>query len=329
MAENSLRRLRLGRRRRSADDLRRLLELADAVPLHDALRAEGDLELAVVALEMGIEPLGGAGKHGRAQHQQLAVGEMRQQRVDAVLNDLADGVEELVDRRADGDDDGARAGDLRRRGGKNQPVLLERPREQFLAAVFDERQSSRLQRLEHLPVGVVDIDPVPGLGKGEHQRNSDMTAAADDGQVGRVETRRFRCCRLATGKSHGGKLSEVRRARARGVIAQLCGLYKAGHRAADASGMVSTALCARGISARLRNANHVAVTHTPKLRVDHGAGHASLPAAARSRSLLPQVAGPAGPCFRPVLLQGNHTRTLCDVDHSSRGTGNGVTSLPR
>ena len=253
---------------------------------------------------------------------------MRQQRIDAVLNHLADGIEKLVDRRADGDDDGARAGNIRRRGREHEPVLLERLASNSSPPYSMNGSRPELQRLEHVPVGVVDIDPEPGLGKGEHQRNADMPAAADDGQVGRVETRRFRCCRLGTGKSHGGKLSEVRSARARGVIAQLCGLYKAGHRAADAAGMVSTALFARGISARLRNANHVAVTHTPKLRVDHGAGHPSLPAAARSRSLLPQVAGPAGPCFRPVLLQGNYTRTLCDVDHSSCGTGNGVTSLP-
>src|SRR5262249_57329612 len=107
-------RLRFGRRRRATDDLWRFSELLDAVPLHRALRAERDLERAVVALEIAIEPFGRAGKHGRAQYQELAVSEMRKQRIDAILHHPAHGVEELVDRRADGDDERPGAGDLRR-----------------------------------------------------------------------------------------------------------------------------------------------------------------------------------------------------------------------
>src|SRR5262249_7341990 len=108
-----LRRLLLGRGRRAADDLRRFLQLLYAVPLHHALRAEGNLEITLPVPEIAIEPIGRAGKHRGTQHQELAVGEIRQKPIDAVLHYLADGIEEVVDRRADGDDDGRRWRDVR------------------------------------------------------------------------------------------------------------------------------------------------------------------------------------------------------------------------
>jgi hypothetical protein len=42
---------------------------------------EGYLEVAALALELAVEPIGGPGKYRRAQRQELAVDEMRQQRV--------------------------------------------------------------------------------------------------------------------------------------------------------------------------------------------------------------------------------------------------------
>src|SRR5215813_12182185 len=74
----------LGRGRGAADDLRGFLELPDAVSLHHALRAESELEVAVPAPEIGMEPIGRAGEHGRAQHKELPVGEMRQHCIDAI-----------------------------------------------------------------------------------------------------------------------------------------------------------------------------------------------------------------------------------------------------
>ena len=65
------------------------------------------LSLRPCALEMAVDPVGGAGKKRGAQHQKLAVVQMRQQRVDAVLDDVAHRIEKFIDRRADGDDDRA------------------------------------------------------------------------------------------------------------------------------------------------------------------------------------------------------------------------------
>ena len=192
----------LGRRRRAADDLRCFLQLAYAVPLHHALRAEGDLEVAGLAPEIAIEPIGRAGKYRRAQHQELAVGEIRQQPIDALLHHLPHRIEELIDGRADGDDDGARWDDIRRRRCKNEPVALERSPQQFLAAVFDELQTAGPQRLEGFPIDVVDVDAIARLGEGKHERNADVTGAADDGQIGGIEARRH--CRggLGAGNIH-------------------------------------------------------------------------------------------------------------------------------
>jgi hypothetical protein len=109
---------------------------------------------------------------------------MRQQRVDAVLHHLAHGIEELVDRRPDGDDHRAAAGDLRRRCREHQSVLLQRLRQQCLAAKLDEGQMAALQGLEHAAIEVVDIDAKAGLGECQHQGNADVPAAADNGQIG-------------------------------------------------------------------------------------------------------------------------------------------------
>ena len=53
------------------------------LPLHHPLRAERHIEPATLVLEIVIDPLGGTWKYGRAQHQKLAVGQTRQQCVDA------------------------------------------------------------------------------------------------------------------------------------------------------------------------------------------------------------------------------------------------------
>src|SRR5262249_10148860 len=160
-----LRCLLLRRGRRAADDLRGFLELLDAVSLHHALRAESELEVAALAPEIGMEPVGRAGEYGRAQDKELPVGEMRQQRIDAILHHLANGIEELVDRRADGDDNRRSWRNIRRRGGEYEPILLERPHEQLFAAVFDERQAARSQRLKRVSVEVVHVHAVARLGE--------------------------------------------------------------------------------------------------------------------------------------------------------------------
>ena len=96
-------------RRRAADDLRHLGQFLDAVALHDALRAEGDFVLAAELRQIGVQPVGGARENRRAQDQQLVVGHMRQQVVDAALHGGGHRIEKFVNRRPDGDDDRAGA----------------------------------------------------------------------------------------------------------------------------------------------------------------------------------------------------------------------------
>jgi hypothetical protein len=114
------RRFALGVRRGAADDLRHVAEFLEPVALNHAFRAERHLQAAALGVQIGREPVGGAGEHGRAQHDELPVGKRRQQRVDAILDDLADRIEELVDGRADGDDDRTVAGDAVGRVGEDE-----------------------------------------------------------------------------------------------------------------------------------------------------------------------------------------------------------------
>ena len=74
-------------------------------------------------MQIRRQPVGGAGEHGRAQHDELAVGEPRQQCVDAVLDDAAHRIEEFVDRRTNGDDHWSASRDAVGRVGENQAVV--------------------------------------------------------------------------------------------------------------------------------------------------------------------------------------------------------------
>ena len=85
---------------------------------------------------------------------------------------------------------------------KTQPVLLERLRQQLLAAELDERQAAGAEALEHGAIGVVHVDAITGLGEGQDQRDADVAAATDHGQVDRIDLRGQRPCRLGTGKIH-------------------------------------------------------------------------------------------------------------------------------
>src|SRR5262245_46396264 len=82
------------------------------VPLHDTLRAERYLQHASRAFEVAIDPIGGTGKDGRTQNQQLSVSEVRQQGIYAILDDLTHRGKELINRRANSDDNRRRRRDF-------------------------------------------------------------------------------------------------------------------------------------------------------------------------------------------------------------------------
>src|SRR5262249_17530453 len=151
---------------------------------------------------------------------------------DAVLHHLADRIEELVDRRADRDDHRSIGGDVARRGREDELVALERPDQHLLAAMLDERQPAGLQRLERLAITVLNVDAKTGLGKGQHQRDADAPAAADDGEVGITDLRRRTRDRLGTGKIHALPLDlpgDLQMSPSKQVIAQAADLYKGPH----------------------------------------------------------------------------------------------------
>ena len=190
-----------GFRCRAADDLRHLAQFLDAVALHHAFRTERDLQLAALALDIGMQPVGGSGKHRRAQHQQLAVGEMRQQRVDAGLHYAAHGIEEFVDRRADGDNDRAAARNLIRRVREHQSLFGQRLGQQIRRVIFNVGQAAAFEDFERIFIDVVDVDAGAAFREREHQRHADMAGAADHSDVRIL----YRCRRV--GRQIGAKFN--------------------------------------------------------------------------------------------------------------------------
>ena len=107
MMRNSAAARSAARVRRPGDQLRQLLQLAQRLALHDPLGAVRQVHVAAARLlELPGQPVGHAGEDRAAQHQQLPGPDPLEQLVHRAV-ELADRrVEVLVDRRADGDDDG-------------------------------------------------------------------------------------------------------------------------------------------------------------------------------------------------------------------------------
>jgi hypothetical protein len=127
---------------------------------------------------------------------------MRQERVDAFLDDAAHRIEELVDRRSDGDDDRRLGRDFGRIGGEQQALARKRAVQKGLAATLDERQPAGAQRVENGAIEIMHVDAQSGLGERQHQRNADVPPTAHDREVGRLHARRRDRGRACTGKIH-------------------------------------------------------------------------------------------------------------------------------
>ncbi len=103
---------------------------------------------------------------------------------------LRTGIEELVDRRADGDDHRPAGRDFVGGVGEHQPLGGERLGEHRFRAALDERQLAAFERVERCAVEVVDVDAQAGFGQRQHQRNADMAGTADHRHVGVLHRRR-------------------------------------------------------------------------------------------------------------------------------------------
>ena len=133
--------------------------------------------------------VGGSRIERRTQDQKLSIVEVRQQIVDALQDDVAFRIEELVDRRSDRDDDGAGSRYAGWRVGEDQPLVAQRVLEQLLGAIFDEGQASGLECGEIVEVEIVDIDRQPLGGERKNQRDCHMARASDHGQIGGAHIR--------------------------------------------------------------------------------------------------------------------------------------------
>ena len=198
MRSNRADRAAFGLRRAAAHDLRHRAQLFQSEALHHAFGAERHLQLAPLRVQISRQPVGGAGKHRRAQHDKLPVGQTRQQGVDASLHHATHRIEKFVDRRADGDDHRSAGRNAVRAIGEHQALGGERLGQHACRAVFDEWQAAGLQRIQVGLIEVVDVDPHAGLGQRQHQRNADMAGSAHDGDVGVFDAwlaRQVRRCR--------------------------------------------------------------------------------------------------------------------------------------
>src|SRR5262249_42277269 len=151
--------------------------------LHNALGTKRDFQVPSFASDVGVKPLGGAREYCRAQYQQLSVGKVRQQRIDAVLDDPTHRIEKFINRGANGYDDRLVRRNLRRTRGKYQLIAFKRCLQQLFPALFHEWQMSRSQGRERFLIDVVDVDAQPGSRKCQNERNADMPAAADDCKI--------------------------------------------------------------------------------------------------------------------------------------------------
>ena len=151
--------------------------------LGDALRAERHVDVEAEPGEQLLDQGGDARVDGAAQDEELAVAEVvgapRQRPGDRALV----GVEVLVDRGADHDDDvlgGAHDG---RVGGGDQPLVRDRPFQHRLRTGLGERHAAVADLPHRGRVDVVDRDIRAPAGEGDRQRQPDVAAPADNHHI--------------------------------------------------------------------------------------------------------------------------------------------------
>src|SRR5262249_62164656 len=124
-------------------DLWHLAQLFDPISLHHPLGAERKTVFAAKPVQVVLKPVGRPRVDGRAQYQQLLVADMRKQTIDAALDFGLHRIEEFIDRRADGDNDGPGATDLLWRRCENESLALQGSRQKWRRAMLDKRQLPR------------------------------------------------------------------------------------------------------------------------------------------------------------------------------------------
>ena len=171
----------LGRRGRGAcDDLRQPIELVEGVALRDALRAVGDVDRRATFAHAARQPVGHPGEDGAAENEELAGAHAIEHAVDGAVEGSDGGIEELVNRGADGDDDDLVVADPGARGGHREPSARERGRQGLVRAALEEGHAARGHRTDPSGVGVDQRDAEPSPREGDSKREPDVAAATDD-----------------------------------------------------------------------------------------------------------------------------------------------------
>src|SRR4029079_3610476 len=124
--------------------------------LDNALGTERDLQIAALPLDESIDPIRRSRVERGPQPQKLSVAQMRQEGIDALLDDAAHRIEEFIDRRSDGDDHRAAGRYLARLAREEQALLSQRLGQQRLRPVLEEWHLAGFQRRKRLLVDVVD-----------------------------------------------------------------------------------------------------------------------------------------------------------------------------
>ena len=166
-----------------ADDLGQRVELLERVALGDPLRAERDVDGAAALGQVLGDVAGRARVDGAAKRDQGALAQVRRDLVDRLLEDRHRRSQELVDRRADDDDEVVRPLDHRAARAERQPTGGQDLAQQLVGTGLEERHLAGGDPVERGLVGVVDADPQAGLGEGEAQGQADMAAATEDDDV--------------------------------------------------------------------------------------------------------------------------------------------------
>src|SRR5262245_6648941 len=113
------------------------------------------------------------------------------QLIDALLDHVALGIQELIHRRADRDNDRPRTRNLVWLACEDQQPISESVRQHSVGSIFHEGKPASLEAPETLKVQVINIDLEPFCSKRQDERDADMPGASDNGKI-----RRLRGCSL-------------------------------------------------------------------------------------------------------------------------------------
>ena len=136
------------------------------------------------ARQVGCHRFGDAGINRGAHDDQLIVREKRNQLVEAAMNRLERRIEELIDRRADGDDDHGDAANAFGDAIGIEHALREHVFQERLGALLHEGHLARHDGFDGLAIDVEDANLLAFGGEYDREWEADVAAASHDADIG-------------------------------------------------------------------------------------------------------------------------------------------------